>query len=59
MQPVPPPGDNIPVEIEPFEVEEKVPDKEEIEWPVKRLRNNRSGGASQMWAEHLKVWLAA
>ena len=56
---VPPPGENIPVQIEPFEVEDKVPDEGEIEWAVKRLRNNLSGGASQMRAEHLKGWLAA
>ena len=41
---VPPPGENIPVRIERFEVEEKVPDEGEIEWAVKRLRNNPSGG---------------
>ena len=56
---VPPPGDSIPMEIEPFKVEDKVPDEGEIEWAFKRLRNNRSGGPSQMRAEHLKVWLAA
>ena len=44
--------------IDPFEVEDKVPDEGEIEWAVKRLRNNRSGGASRMRAEHLKVWFA-
>ena len=45
--------------IDPFEVEDKVPDEGEIEWAVKRLRNNRSGGASRMRAEHLKGWLEA
>ena len=56
---VPPPGDSIPVEIEPFEVEDKVPDEGKIEWVVKRLRNNRSGGPSRMRVEHLNGWLAA
>ena len=56
---VPPPGENIPVRIERFEVEDKVPDEGKIEWVVKRLRNNRSGGPSRMWAEHFKGWLAA
>ena len=51
---VPLPGDNIPVEIEPFEVEDKVPDEGEIDWAVKRLRNNRAGGTSRMRVEHLK-----
>ena len=35
-----------------------MPDEGEIEWAFKRLSNNRSGGASRMWAEHLKGWLA-
>ena len=56
---VPPPGDSIPVDIEPFEVEDGVPDEGEIEWAVKRLRNNRAWGALRMRAEHLKGWLAA
>ena len=55
----PPPGDNIPVTIEPFEVEDGVPEEEEIEWAVKRLQNNRAGGLSRMRAEDLKGWLAA
>ena len=45
--------------IEPFEVEDLVPEEEEIEWAVKRLRNNRSGGPSRMRAEHIKGWLTA
>ena len=36
-----------------------VPMEDDIEWAVKRLRNNRSGGPSGMRAEHLKRWLAA
>ena len=56
---VPLPGDSIPVDIEPFMVEDGLPEKGEIEWEVKRLRNNRSGGALRMRAEDLKGWLAA
>ena len=56
---VPPPGNNIPVELEPFEVEDAVPEEGEIDWAVKRLRNNRSGGTSRMRAEHIKGWLTA
>ena len=40
-------------------VEDGVPEEEEIEWAVKRLRNNCAGGPLQMRAEDLKVWLAA
>ena len=56
---VPPPGENIPIAIQPFRVDDSVPEEVEIEWQVKRLRNNRSGGASRMRAEHVKWWLAA
>ena len=55
----PPLGDSIPVDIEPFAVEDGVPEEGEIDWVVKRLRNNRSGGPSQMRAEDLEGWLAA
>ena len=54
-----PPGDNIPVAIKPFRVEDSVPEEGEIEWAVKRLHSNRSGRASQMRAEHIKGWLGA
>ena len=42
-----------------FPLEESIPTEVEIEWAVKRLRNNRSGGASGMRAEHLKGWSVA
>ena len=45
--------------LDPFEVEDKVPGEGEIEWAVKRLRNDHSGGPSRMRAEHLKGWLEA
>ena len=44
VQPGTSPGDTIPVTIEPFEVEDGVPLEAEVEWAVKRLRNNRAGG---------------
>ena len=56
---VPPTGDSIPVDIAPFAVEDGVPEETEVEWAVKRLKNNRAGGASRMRAEDLKGWLAA
>ena len=45
--------------LDPFGVEDKVPEEGEIEWAFKRLRNKRSGGPSRMRAEHLKGWLEA
>ena len=56
---IPPPGMNIPISVQPLLVEDSVPTEDEIEWAVTRLRNHRSGGASGMWEEHLKRWLAA
>ena len=56
---VPPPGDTSLVTIEPFVGEDGVPTEAEVEWAIKRLRNNRAGGPSRMRAEDLKGWLAA
>ena len=56
---LPPPGENIPVTIRTFLVDESVTEEGEIEWAGKRLRNNRSGGPSRMRAGHIKRWLAA
>ena len=56
---VPPPGENIPISVDTLPVDELVPTEDNIEWAVKRLQNHCSGGASGMWAEHLKGWLAA
>ena len=36
-----------------------MPEEAEVEWAVKRLRNNRAVGASRMRAENLEGWLAA
>ena len=55
---VPPPGNNIPISIQPFPVEDSVPTEDEIKWAVTRLRNHRYGGPSGMRAEHLNRWLA-
>ena len=55
---VPPPGDNIPVSIEPLPVEDLVVTEDEIKWAVKQLQNHRSRGPSGMRAEKLKGWLA-
>ena len=56
---VSPLGGNIRISVDPFPVEDSVPTEDDIEWEVKRLLNHYSGGASGMWAEHLKGWLVA
>ena len=54
---VQPPGENIPTSVEPFQVEDLVPNEDGIEWVVRRLWNNLSRGTLGMRAEHLKGWL--
>ena len=56
---VPPLGENIPISIRPFQVDDSVPEEGEIKWAFKRLRNNRSGGLLGMRAEHIKRWFTA
>ena len=56
---VPPPGENIPVTVDPTHIDDSVPTEDEIEAAVKKLRHNRSGGPSRIRAEHVKGWLAA
>ena len=53
-----PPGEPIPIHVEPFDVNDEVPPDGEIRAAVKRLSNGRAGGASSMRAEHMKEWLA-
>ena len=50
---VPPPGENIPVTVDPTHIEDLVPTEDEIEAAF------RSGGPSRICAEHVKGWLAA
>ena len=56
---VPSPGDNIPVNVKPSEIDDSVPTEDEIAEAVTKLRRNRLGGPSQIRAEHLIGWLAA
>jgi hypothetical protein len=53
-----PPGESIPIMVEPVAVSDEIPAMEEIAEAVKKLRNNRSGGPSGIRGEHLKGWLA-
>ena len=55
---VPPPGENIPVTVDPTHIDDSVPTEDEVEAAVKKLRWNRSGGPSRIRAEHVKGWLA-
>ena len=55
---VPPPGENIPMTVDPTHIDDSVPTEDEVEEAVKKLRRNRSGGPSGIRAEHIKGWLA-
>ena len=52
-----PPGDPIPINVDPYEVQDEVPGDMEIRAKVKDLRNGRAGGASKMRAEDIRGWL--
>ena len=54
---IPSPGDNIPVRVQPFAVNDDVPEDREIRGAVRKLRNGRAGGSSGIRAEDLKRWL--
>ena len=49
----------MPIAIQAFHVDDLVSEEGEIEWVVKQLHNNRSGGLSRIQAEHVKRWLMA
>jgi hypothetical protein len=52
----PPPGAPIPINVDPFDVNDEIPTDGEIREAVKSLRNGRAGGLGGMRAEHLKRW---
>ena len=54
---VPPPGDPIPINVEPFTINDEILDDVEIRGVVSPMRNSRAGGASGIRAENMKVWL--
>ena len=54
---VPPPGQPITMEVQPFPVEYSILEEEEINWAVRSLCLNRSGGPLGMRAEYLFQWL--
>ena len=54
---VPPPGDPIPINVDPFIIDDGVPTNDEIRERVRGLPNGRAGGNSFMRAEDMKEWL--
>ena len=54
---VPPPGDPIPINVDPFEINDAIPEDAEIRAVVRGMRNDRAGGASKIRAKDMKTWL--
>jgi hypothetical protein len=52
-----PPGDPLPINIDPIKVDDRMPSEGEIRVAVAGLCNGRAGGASGMRAEDVKAWL--
>ena len=52
-----PPVENIPISVKPDHIDDSVPTEEEVEWAVRRLQGNRSGGTSRMRVKYLQEWL--
>ena len=55
--PYPPPGENIPTYVPPYQIDDYVPTEEEVKWVVQRLQGHWSGGTSRIRAYHLREWL--
>ena len=52
-----PPGDPIPINIDPFEINDAIPTESEVGTVVTGLRDGRAEGVSGIKAEHMKQWL--
>jgi hypothetical protein len=53
----PPPGEQLPINVTPFDVPDGIPSNSEIREVVRELQNGRAAGAMRLQAEHIKVWL--
>ena len=51
---IPPPGENIPISVDPFLLDGLVTMEDDIEWAVQRLRDNRSDGSYGMRVEQIQ-----
>ena len=54
---VQPPGEPIPINIQPFDIDDLVPKESKIQAVVRGLRNGRAGGVSGIKAKHIKQWM--
>ena len=49
----------IPMGVQPFPVDDSIPEEKDIAWTVRRLFRNCLSGSSVMRGEHLCQWLIA
>ena len=56
---IPPPGQHITIEVDPFSVDDNIPGEEDISEAVLRLQLYCSEGPSGMRDENLRMWLCA
>ena len=54
-----PPGEPIPVLVDPFDVSDEVPSEDEIAAAVRGLRSGKAPGPSGLRTDQLKAWLRA
>ncbi len=54
---VPPAGEMLPINVQPFDNNDDIPSNSEIREVVRELRNGRAAGATGLQAAHIKVWL--
>ena len=54
---IPPPGENTPISVDTFPLDELVPMEDDIKWEVRRMRDNLSSSPSGIRAENLQQWL--
>ncbi len=52
-----PPGWNIPINVQPFDIPDGIPSDSEIRGVVSGLRNGRAARATGLQAEYIKAWL--
>jgi hypothetical protein len=54
---VPPPGGQLPINVQPFDIYNNILSNSEIREVVRELRNRQAAGAMGLQAKHIKVWL--
>ena len=54
---VPPPGESIPINVDPRPIVDSIPPDKEIRDVVRGLKKGRAGGTSKICAENIKSWL--